>query len=142
MSSHSLLNIYNGLLVGLLSAGLSFSTGINTKKTGSFLVLRVLPVFIFYTRGLVAGGAEEAEEVDEEIDEVEVKGECTPGGEGAVGKTHVHGGHLLYFLGVPGGETDENQHSEPGDDPFECAVGPEDVDQAAYDEAEEGHIEE
>lgn len=105
-------------------------------------MLGVLPVFIFYICGLVAGGAEEAEEVDKEVDEVEVEGEGAPGGEGAVGETHVHGGHLLYFLGVPGGEADENQHSESGDDPFECAVGPEDVDQAADDEAEEGHIEE
>lgn len=60
----------------------------------------------------VAGGAEEAEEVDEEVDEVEVEGEGAPGGEGAVGDAHVHGCHLLDFLGVPGGEADEDKHAQ------------------------------
>lgn len=93
-------------------------------------------------RKSVAGGAEEAEEVDEEVDEVEVEREGAPGGQGAVGQAHVHGGHLLDFLGVPGGEADENQHAKSGYYHPKGAVAPEDVDEAADYQAEEGHVEE
>ena len=66
-------------------------------------------------RGLVAV-AEEAEEVDEEVDEVEVEGEGAPGGEGAVGDAHIHCCHAFDLLGVPGGESDEEEHTDAGDD--------------------------
>lgn len=74
-------------------------------------MLRVLPVFIFYTRGLVAGGAEEAEEVDEEVDEVEVEGEGADSGEFAVAFVGCYRCHLFDFLSVPCGEAEEYQYA-------------------------------
>ena len=91
---------------------------------------------------LVAAGAEEAEEIDEEVDEVEVE---RKGADCCDFVDFFEGGHFSYMLdslGVPGGDADENQHTDAGDNPFEGGAFHKEVDDDADDESEEGHIEE
>lgn len=90
----------------------------------------------------VAGGAEEAEEVDEEVDEVEVEGEGAPCGDVLRGDAGVGGCELLDFLGIPCGEADEDEHTGAGDNPVKGGVGPEDVDNNHDEQAEKRHVEE
>lgn len=69
------------------------------------------PVFsVKFPRGLVAI-SEEAEQVEEQVDKVEVERQGADGGEAARSYL-VGGGHALYPLGIPGGKADENQHTD------------------------------
>ncbi len=89
----------------------------------------------------VAAAAEESEQVEEEVDKVEIERQGAYSGEAAVG----HGTRLcpfLHFLCVIGCEADEYQHACGRDYPVEHAIGPEEVDHDADNEAEEGHVEE
>ena len=85
--------------------------------------------------------AEEAEEVDEEVDEIEVEGEGAEGGKASVGHTGIGLGHLTYLLGVPGGEADEEHYTDDAHDPVEGGAMGEDVDYQQYQQSEEAHVE-
>lgn len=62
-------------------------------------------------RWLVAVAAEDAEQEEEQVDEVEIERERAYGGElahGSFGGDHCE---ALYLLGVPGGKSDEYEHA-------------------------------
>ena len=80
--------------------------------------------------------AEETQEIEEEVDEIEIEAEGSQSGKAAVGHSRVGFCHLLDLLGVPGCDADEDKHSETAHDPVECGVCPEDIDHTEYDEAE------
>jgi len=88
---------------------------------------------------------EEAKEIEEEVDEVEVEGECAEYGEflclaidfGAIGF------HLLFdFLCVVGCKSHEDEYADGTDDEIHHGVMEEEVDHCGYDESDECHEEE
>ena len=99
------------------------------------------PRVVILNRQASVAVAEDAEQVDEKVDEVEVEVEGAEGGKAAVGHCRVGHRHALDGLGVPGGDTDEEHHAGDADDPVKGRVGPEDVDHHQNDEAEESHVE-
>ena len=90
----------------------------------------------------VAAGAEEAEKIEEEVNEIEVEIEGTECGQTSVGHRGVGHGHAFDCLGIPGGDSDEDCDAEEGNNPVERGIGPEDVDYHEDNQSEQGHIEE
>ena len=84
--------------------------------------------------------AEEAEQVKEQVDKVEVEAESAERRNfaqcfGRVGICY----HVLDFLGVPSGQTDENAYAYDADNPVETAACQEDVDNDAYEQTDKRH---
>src|SRR5690349_13648403 len=96
---------------------------------------------LFYQRPLVAA-AEELEQLEEEVDEVEVEGERPDDRQGldrAVAAVRVD---LAELLGVVGGEAAEDDHAAAGGDELERAALHEDVHHHGDDHPEEAEVEE
>ena len=87
----------------------------------------------------VAAVAEEAQQVEEEVYEVEVQAQGAYCGEFACGFCGSHGGASFDRLGVPGGESYEDKYAEPRDNPFKSAVCPENVNNRAEYQPYECH---
>ena len=87
--------------------------------------------------------AEDAKNIEEEVNEVEIEVERSDRSQ-FVGHGGVEIGacESLHLLGVPGGETGEDQHSDNRDNPLECGIGKENIDYARDDQADKGHEQE
>ena len=84
--------------------------------------------------------AKEAEQIKEQVDEVEVEAECAESRNfaqcfGRIGISH----HVLDFLSIPSCQTDENAYANDADNPVESAACQEDVDNDAYKQSDKSH---
>ena len=104
------------------------------------LSVELLPA-VYYVRWLLAV-AEEAEQVEEQVDEIEVERQRADGGELACLRAVGHGCHLLDFLCVPCGEADEYHHACEADNPLHRRAFHEDVDNGADYKPDECHEQE
>lgn len=95
---------------------------------------------IYCGGGSVAAAAEEAEQVKEQVDEVKIEIQGAESGYMAGGRRGHGFGHAFDLLGVPCGQTDENDHTGKGYDPSEGAVGPEQVDHSRDNQSYQGHV--
>ncbi len=105
---------------------------------------RYVAVSLFKKQALFFGlvsVAEDTQQVEEEVDEVEVEVEGADGGEAADRVSGCSHGHCLNLLCVPGGEADEDEHAGVGDDPHHRLALDEEVDEGGDDDAEQGHEE-
>src|ERR1700733_4330323 len=88
----------------------------------------------------LAAVAEQAQQHEEQIDEVEIKPQrphyCLAAGDGAVVVDVIH---FLDALRVIGGQANEDEHAKHRDDPIESARLQEDVHQACDDYADQTH---
>ena len=87
----------------------------------------------------VAVASENAQKEEEEVYEVEVECVRANGREASClvgGSDFCHGFHLL---GVPGGESYEDEHAHDGDNPVQGAAADEEVHHNGYDKPEESH---
>lgn len=89
---------------------------------------------------LITACAEEAEEIDEEVDKVEIERQGADSGDFIDFFDWSILCHTFDFLGVPCSDTDENQHADAWYYPFECAALHKQIDDDADDESEECHI--
>ena len=102
---------------------------------------RPLCVLCFSLLCLVVALAEDAEQIEEEVDEVEVELQGTEQGNLLRTLAHVglHGQSLLDALAVPGGETHEEQHADVAQYQVKARAAQEHVDHRGDDEADESH---
>ena len=115
--------------------------GVKKAAGRSPLSVELLPATVYYVRWLLAV-AEEAEQVEEQVDEIEVERQRAYGGELAGLRAVGHGGHLLDFLRVPCGEADEYHHACEADNPLHRRAFHENVDNGADNEAYQCHEQE
>lgn len=89
----------------------------------------------------IPAASEEAEQIEEEIDEVEVKREGTVERELLGAFVHFALGieHLLDFLRVVGGKGGENHNADSADDKVEHRIVEEDVDDSSDNQADKRH---
>ena len=86
----------------------------------------------------VSAAAEDAQQEEEEVDEVEIEVHGAHGGEFvAHGRFGVHTRQLLHALRIPGRKTQKQQHADDGNPPLHGVGSHEDVHHAGNDEAEE-----
>lgn len=81
-----------------------------------------------YACGLVSAVAEEAEQIEEQVDEVKIECQRADCGDFAHLRRVAVLHHLFDFLGVPCGEADEDCHAGKRNQPFKDAAAHEDVD--------------
>ncbi len=85
--------------------------------------------------------AKQPQEIDEEVDEVEIEGECAKECIllGAFARIRGHEEHLFYLLRVVGSEPHEDDDAGVADDKFKHGTVNEDIDHRGDDEADKGH---
>ena len=94
---------------------------------------------------LVAVAAEQAQQHQEQVDEVQIQFQGAQQGTAAHGRGVVHRGvHAedAQLLGIIGGKAGEDQHADAADDEVHHAAGQEDVDDGRDDDAEQAHDQE
>ena len=102
--------------------------------------LKALRTYIFVLSGILfAAWAEEAEQVEEQVDEIKIEAQSADCGDFACVGTAVVGKHCLDFLGVPCCQPDENGYAGKADYPVHRAACNEDVDNCADDKSEQSH---
>src|SRR5262245_62047082 len=127
-----------GRMASVMAADVSCANlpGCRNKKTPGLKPGRSLQSL----RWRLAAIAEEAQQEQEQVDEVEIEREsahhCLAAGDSAV---IVHAVHFLDLLGVPGGQAREDQHADRGDREIKPAALEEHVDDHRQDEAEQSH---
>ena len=87
--------------------------------------------------------AEDAEEIDEEVDEVEVKGEGSEESKllsalACIGSLEEH---LLDLLGIPRSKSNEDEYSDIAQNKGKATTLDKEVDDGGNDESDEGHEE-
>lgn len=89
--------------------------------------------------------AEEAQQHEEEVDEVEIKGQRAENGAAANGYAVFNGGsfaHLAQLLGIPCGQTGKDDDADHADDEIHRRTLQEEIHDAGEDNAPQTHHEE
>lgn len=87
--------------------------------------------------------AEDAEEVDEEVDEVKIERESSEESKllSALAGIRSLEEHLLDFLGIPRGESDKDEYTDIAQNKGKATALDKEVDDGGNDESDEGHKE-
>ncbi len=86
--------------------------------------------------------AEEAEQVEEQVDKVKVERQCAYGGELACLRAVGESGHLLYLLRIPCRKADENDNTGKTYYPLHGTTLQEDIDNGTDDKSYQCHNQE
>ena len=87
-----------------------------------------------------AAAAEEAEQVDEQVDEVKVEAQSAHRGYLAHHRGVGLGTHALDGLGIPSSEANEDEHTDNADNQVKHrTLEKDDIDQHTRDESDECH---
>ena len=91
--------------------------------------------------GSLSVSSEEAQQVEEQVDEVEVEAQCAHQRNLLSCLTHVflHQQHLLDLLRIIGRQSYEHQYADARDNQVHRRVVEEDVDDTGYDQANQCH---